>query len=246
MKSESFERKVEVPKQEIADMKEYAMNPRRYQNALIESKEGLPTSLLELDEVSVLQMMNYISKDVCDYTGESMYLNKVSSFINSGAYPSSYLEKVFGKKYITKKRNKVSKTVLDESLGSFEEISEEQEISYYIRNRQEYAKIEIDALQNWTNKNLGAIFQEYLVFNYGELTKEVISQALLSGVLNSKDETTRLRYIKESMNLLGLNKGSNNLTQVNVSTEGGGSGLGKKLAKNTGNDNFVLIDDDDD
>lgn len=235
-----YSRIIEVPEQEQVGLEIYAQNPRRYQNALIENKDGLPESVLELDEISLRQMMNYINKTTCDYTGKTTYLNKVVSFINSGVYTQSYLDSVFGKRYKTMSRKQTRGS--HSKQGNHDEVIEEQEIQYYIKNRNEYAKIEIDALQNWEAKGLESVYQEYAVFSSGKLNKEIVEQSILSGLLNSKDETIRLRYIKEAMNFLGLNKGSNALQQVNVYTQGGGAGLGKKITETTGNDNFVLMD----
>lgn len=237
-----FERKNNMPEQEQVSLGEYAMNPRRYGNALIEQPEGLPLGVLDLDETSLRQMMNYIDKGVCNWTGKSTYLDKVVSFINSGAYSDSYLEKVFGHKYITKTRNVKRGSNVDK--GSYEETDENEEIRYYIKNKNEYAKIEIDALQNWERKKLGVFFEEYLTFKYGKLTKELVEQTILSGIVESQDENMKLRWVKEAKDILGMSKGSNNLTQVNVYNDGGGKGLGKKITEVSGNDNFNILGDE--
>lgn len=239
-----YKRITDMPEQEQVGIKEYAMNPRRYQNALIESQDGLPKSILGLDEISMRQLINYTTKNKCEFTGQLTYLDKVVSFINSGAYPQEYLNKVFGRRYKVKNRKTTKGS--NDKLGKYDEMIEEQEIEYYIRNKNEYAKIQIDALQNWEIKKLGVAIEEYLSFSFGKLNKEFIEHAILMGIKNTQDESIKLRYIKEGINVLGMNKGSNNLTQVNVYTEGGGKGLGAKISETTGNDNFVLMNDDND
>ena len=239
---EFFERKNDIPKQEKVSLGEYALDPRRYANAIVERPDGLPETILKLDEVSLRQMMNYIEKSECEWTGKNTYLDKVVSFLNSGAYDREYLERVFGKKYITK--NKKVKSGSSAKTGAFDEVEEEQEIRYYVKDRVEYAKIEVMALQNWQVKGLGIIFEEYFSLKYGKLTKELIESTILAGIKDSENEAMRLRWVKEGMDILGLKKGSNNLTQVNVYSDGGGQGLGKRMTEISGNDNFNILGDD--
>ena len=240
-----FRREIDMPEQEQVALEEYAMNPRRYNNAIVEQKDGLPESVLDLDEVSLRQMMNYIDRSVCEYTGKNTYLDKVVSFINSGAYSSSYLNRVFGKRYVAKTRRvKKVKTEIGGNDSTIWEEEKFEEPRYYIKSKNEYAKIEVDALQNWENKKLSIYFEEYLNFKHGKLTKEFVEQTILVGIKESESETLKLRWVKEATNILGMNKGSNNLTQVNVYTDGGGKGLGEKISETSGNDNFNILGDD--
>lgn len=239
-----YEIELDLPEEQKVHITDYAMNPRKYTNAIIENIEGIPESIRDLDVISLRQIMNFVSKEECPYTGKSTYMNKVASFINSGFYSDEYLNKVFGKKYIVKSR-KTKKGYTSDS-GNFNEEEDISEIKYYIKDRLEYSKIEMAALQNWESKELGIVFDEYFSFKYNKLNKEMIEQTILTGINEAQDDNTKLKYIKMAIDIMGLNKGKNNVSMINVYTEGGGRGLSKRMAQVSGNDNFVLGVEDDD
>lgn len=236
-----MERLEKIGKESVS-METYALNPRRYGNAIVEKVEGLPSFVKDLDEVSLRHIMNYIDKNECQWTGKTTYLNKVVSFLNSGAYSDKYLERVFG--FSWKPKSVKTKSGSSDNLGNYNDREEELEKRYFIRDKVEYAKIEIDAIQNWENKKLSVYFDEYITTKHGKLTKELIEQEILIGLREAQDDNTKLKYIKTATDILGMNKGSNNLTQVNVYSDGGGRGLSKEIVRTSGNDNFDIGVDD--
>lgn len=69
--------KVEIKNlEEKISVEEYAMNPRRYQNAIIENQSGLPESIVNLDEVSLRQVLNYVNEIDCEWTGKKHLATK--------------------------------------------------------------------------------------------------------------------------------------------------------------------------
>lgn len=231
------ERKIEEPKQEVVTIDMYAQDPRRYGSAIVESTQGLPESVKNLDEISLRQMSNYTQEKICEYTGLSTLSNKVVSFINSGAYTDKYLNRVFGSRFVTKVKK--SKNGIEKGMDTDIE-EEEKEIKYFIRDQREYAKIEIDALQNWTSKGLDTFYEEYMQFMYGKLTKGFVDRSLMAGYVGAKNENTKLKYLKLIMDSLGMGKNTNTAVQVNVYKDGGGKELNQEIISVSGNDTFDL------
>ena len=230
--------KVEIKNlEEEISVEKYAMNPRRYQNAIIENQSGLPESIVNLDEVSLRQVLNYVNEIDCEWTGKKTFGDKVVSYINSGVYKRTYLEGVFGVKEVVRQwRKRSSKSEL---AGSSEDEEQEIESRYYIKNKTEYAKIEIAAIQNWNNKGLNFVFQEYLQERFGQLDREVVENAVLVGIKESPDHATKLKYLKIASDILGM-KGKTNLMQINLYKDGGGNKHNQTVIDVSGNDNYDL------
>jgi hypothetical protein len=147
------------------------------------------------------------------------------------------LEGVFGVKEVVRQwRKRSSKSEL---AGSSEDEEQEIESRYYIKNKTEYAKIEIAAIQNWNNKGLNFVFQEYLQERFGQLDREVVENAVLVGIKESPDHATKLKYLKIASDILGM-KGKTNLMQINLYKDGGGNKHNQTVIDVSGNDNYDL------
>ena len=226
----------EIELDETVSVEMYAMNPRRYANAIIESKEGLPESILDLDEVSLRQLLNYVNETHCDYTGKKTFGDTVISFINSGVYNHAFLDSVFGVRETV--RQKKTKNGSNEN-GKFNEVEEVVDRQYYIRDKRAYAKIQMDAIQNWNNKGLNFVALELQQARFGQLSREMVESNILLGIKESENQETKIKYLRMAVDVLGM-KGKTNLTQINVYKDGGGDKYNKTVIDVSGNDNYDL------
>lgn len=226
----------EIELDETVSVEMYAMNPRRYANAIIENKEGLPESILDLDEVSLRHILNYVNETECDYTGKKTFGDVVISFINSGVYTHAFLSSVFGTREVVKQRKTKNGMTADGDYTEVEEVTEKQ---YYIKDKRAYAKIEMDAIQNWDTKGLKYISLEVQQTRIGQLSRELVESNILLGIKEAPNHDTKIKYLRMATDVLGM-KGKTNLTQINVYKDGGGDKHNQTVVDISGNDNYDL------
>lgn len=213
----------EIPDIETVDIETYTKDIRRYQNSLIESSQGVPVSMLELDEISIRQVLSFTQRTKNPYTGNMTFGNIVESYMMSGAYPEEYLKKHFRVREVKRKngRNEYIETV-------------------YERDEEIYQKIEISAIRNWKLKELNKVVFEWNKEKLGGLTEEnIILNSIISGVVQSQDEATRLKYLNIAVKAFNI-ENKTKMSQFNVYLNGGGEKLNRTIIETTGEDKYDL------
>jgi hypothetical protein len=211
----------EVQEFEIVKPEQYATDIRRYANSILEDTEGLPVSFTELDEIAARTLINFLNNTINPYTNKSTFGNITESYMISGAYTDEYL----------KKHSK--HTVVENERGDI------QKETYEFDHR-EYAKIQIKALNMWQKKKLDVVMNDYKALRYGKIEpKDIIENAILSGITGSNNEKEKIDYIKLGIKVFGLDKNAGS-QPINVYVDGGGKELTKSIVSSTGNSNFDL------
>jgi len=222
---------LEMLDQEVATAEDYVLDgEKRHENSIL---VNVPNELREKGALAVTLLMNFLSNEIIsDYTGKNTYMNIEESYIMSGVYPKQHLEKVY-------KKFKKTVTMRQRGLEWEEDI-----IKYEIIDQRENLRIRSEAIRYWNDNGLQSFFTQLVDEKFGNIPlKQLITFKIFDKALSENENDGK--YLKMSMDILGLKKEKAATTVINIKSRGGGEAI-KTISKVAPGGFLKETDDEDD
>lgn len=210
---------------ETATIEDLAVDgARRYENAML---ENVPLSLSNKGILAVRVYMYFLDNDaVNEYTGKKTFMNIEESYLCSGIYPDSHLDKVYEvepKEYV-------------KPDGTIDYTNK-----YTILDKRENMRLRAEALKFWKDNDLDTHFSEMVEIKRGNIPfEDLLKFAITTDALKDGDVQNRKMAVK----IYGL-ENKNTKNTINVYVDGGGDKLSKQVAISSGNQAYQLLEHDD-